>query len=115
MDGVLFEVVAEGEIAQHLKIGAVAVGVADILDVPGADALLAGGHPVAGGLLLPGEVGLHRGHARVDEQQRRVVLGDEGKAGQAQVAFGLEELQEHLPQLIQAVGLGIVHGNYLRL
>ena len=115
VDGILFEVVAEREIAQHLKIGTVAVGVADVLDVPGADALLAGGYPVARGLLLPGEVGLHGGHTRVDEQQRRIVLGDEGKAGQAQVAFGLEEAQEHLPQLVQAVGLGIVHGNYLQI
>ena len=61
VDGVPLEVVAEGEVAQHLKIGAVAGGLADVLDVAGADALLAGAHPVAGGLLLPGEVGLHGG------------------------------------------------------
>ena len=114
VDGLLFKVVAKGEIAQHLKIGAVAVGMADVLNVAGADALLAGGYPVARGLLLPGEKGLHGGHARVNKEQGRVVLGDQGEAGQAQVAFGLKELQEHLPQLVQAVGLGIVHGNYLR-
>ncbi len=114
VDGLLFEVVAKGEIAQHLEIGAVAVGVADVLNVPGADALLAGGDPVAGRLLLPGEEGLHGSHARVDEQQGRVVLGDQGEAGQAEMLLALEEFQEHLPQLVQAVGLGIVHGNYLR-
>ena len=81
VDGVPLEVVAEGEVAQHLKIGAVTGGVTDVLNVAGADALLAGGHPVAGRLLLPGEVGLHRGHARVDEQQGRVVLRNEGEAG----------------------------------
>ena len=111
VDGLPLEVVPEGEVAQHLKVGAVAGGMADVLDVAGADALLAGGHPAAGGLLLPGEPGLHGGHARVDEQQGRIVLGDEGKAGQAQVAFRLEELQEHLPQFVQPKGLGISHGN----
>ncbi len=59
VDGVPFEVVAEGEVAQHLKISAVAGGLADVFDVAGADALLAGADPVAGGLLLAGEVGLH--------------------------------------------------------
>ena len=75
VDGLLLEVVAEGEVAQHLKVGAVAGGVADVLDIAGADALLAGADPVAGGLLLAGEVGLHGRHAAVDEQQRGVILG----------------------------------------
>ena len=66
-NGVLLEVVAEGEVAQHLKIGAVAVGLADVLNVAGADALLAGGHPVPGRLLLPGEPSLHGGHAAVNQ------------------------------------------------
>ena len=65
-NGLLLEIVAEGEVAQHLKIGAVAVGMADVLNIAGADALLAGGDTVAGGLLLPGEPGLHGGHAGVD-------------------------------------------------
>ena len=92
VDGLVLEVVAEGEVAQHLEIGAVAGGVADVLDVAGADALLAGGHPVAGRLLLPGEPGLHGGHTGVDEQQGGVVLGDQGEAGQAQVSLGLKEV-----------------------
>ncbi len=48
-DGVLFKVVAEGEVAQHLEVGAVAVGFADVFNVPGADALLAGADPVPRG------------------------------------------------------------------
>ena len=102
-DGLLLEVVAEGEVAQHLKIGAVTGRLADVLDVAGADALLAGAHAVARRLDLALEVGLHRGHAGVDQQQRLVVLRDQGKAGQAQVALALEEGQEHLAQLIQTV------------
>ena len=101
-DGLFFEVIAEGEVAQHLEVGAVTGGLADVLDVAGADALLAGAHPVTGRLLFPGEVGLHGGHAGVDEQQAGVVLGDQGEAGQTQVALGLKEGQEHLPQFVDA-------------
>ena len=99
----MLEVVPEGEVAQHLKVGAVAGGVADVLNVAGADALLAGGHPAAGGLLLPGEPGLHGGHARVDQQQAGVVLGDQREAGQAQMALALKKAEKHLPQLVESV------------
>ena len=109
VDGLGLEIVAEREVAEHFKVRAVARGVADVLDVAGADALLAGGHAVARRLLLTGEEGLHRRHAGVDEQQRRVVLRDQGKAGQAQVAFRLKEMQEHFPQLVETVILGLRH------
>ena len=111
----MLEVVSEGEIAQHLKVGAVAGGFADVLDVAGADALLAGADTVAGRLLFAGEVGLHGGHAGVDEQQGRIVLGDQGKAGQTQVVLALEEFQKHFAQLVQAEGFGFVHGYYLQV
>ena len=112
-NGFLFEVVAEGEVAQHLKIGAVAVGLADVFDIAGADALLAGGDAVAGGLLLPGEPGLHGCHAGVDEQQALVVGGrDQGKAGQAQVSLALKVAQKHLAQFVQPI-IGMCHGFFL--
>ena len=110
VDGVLFEVIAEREVAEHFKVRAVARGVADVFNVAGADALLAGGHAVARRLLLAGEERLHRRHAGVDEQQRRIVLRDQGKAGQAQMAFCLKKVQEHFPQLIETVILGLRHG-----
>ncbi len=100
MDRFLLEVVAEGEVAQHLKIGAVTGGLADILNVTGADALLAGGHAVTGRLLLAGEERLHGRHAGVDEQQAGVILRDQGKAGQTQMSFGLKEGQEHFAQFV---------------
>ena len=115
VDGLVLKVVAEGEVAQHLEIGAVAGGLADVLDVAGADTLLAGGHPVAGRLLLPGEEGLHGGHTAVDQQQAGVVLGDQGEAGQTQMSLGLKKVQEHLAQFVYPKGLGIFHGKYLRL
>ena len=110
----MLEVVTEGEVAQHLEIGAVAGGVAHVVDVAGADALLAGADAVAGGLLLALEPGLHGGHAGVDQQDGFVVLGHQRKAGQAQMAFRLEELQEHFPQLIQTV-IGMAHSISLLL
>ena len=89
-----------------------AVGVADVVDVAGADALLAGADTAAGGLLLALEPGLHGGHAGVDEEQGLVVLGNQGEAGQAQVAvLPLEVAEEHLPQLVETV-VGMGHGGY---
>jgi len=107
-DGLMLEVVAEGEIAQHFEIRTVAGGLAHVLDVAGADALLARTHPLAGRLLLALEPGLHGGHAGVDEQNGLVVLRHKGKAGQPQVALCFKELQEHFPQLVQAV-IGMAH------
>ena len=100
VNGLALEVVAEGEVAQHLEEGAVAGGLANVLDIAGADALLAGGNAVARRLLLAGEERLHRRHAGVDEQKRRVVLRDERKARQAEMTLGLKELEVHLAQLI---------------
>ena len=102
-DGFMLEVVAEGEVAEHLKIRAVARGLADVFNVAGADALLAGADAVARRLLVALEVGLHRRHAGVDEQQARIILRDEREARQAQVPLRLEKAQEHLAQFIQTI------------
>ena len=99
-DGFLFEVVAKGEVTQHLEVSAVAGRLADVLNIAGADALLAGTDPVAGRFFLPGKPGLHRGHSAVDEQQRGIVLRNQRKAGQTKMTFALKKFQEHLPQLI---------------
>ena len=70
---------------------------------------LAGADSVTGGLHLTGKVGLHRRHAGVDQQQRCVILRDQGKAGQAQMALALEEGEEHFPKFVYAVRL-CTHG-----
>ena len=105
------------EVAMCRTLGADAVGMstamADVLNIAGTDALLAGGDPVAGRLLLAGEEGLHGRHTGVDQQQRRVILRDQGKAGQTQMVFGLKEVQEHFPQLIETVVLGLRHNHFL--
>ena len=97
-DRVLLEVVAEGEVAVHLEERAVARGLADLLDVTGADALLhaRGAIPLRG--LLTEEVRLERHHARVDEQQVGVVV-DERRGGHHRVAVLLEEGEPAAPDL----------------
>ena len=52
-DGLLLEVVAEGEVAEHLEKRLVGVGLADLLDVAGSNALLGRGGALEGVLPLP--------------------------------------------------------------
>ena len=96
-----FEVILEGEVAQHFKEGAVAGSDANALDIRGADALLAGGHAVTGRLFLSQKPLFHRCHAAVDEQQAGVVLGHQREAVQTQVALALKEAQVLFTQFIQ--------------
>ncbi len=80
-------------------------GLADVFDIAGTDALLAGADPVAGGLHLTGEVGLHGSHTGVDEQETGIVLGNQGKAGKAEVFLALKKFQEHLADFVQTIRL----------
>ena len=84
-DDLVLEVILEGEVAQHLKEGAVAGSDANALDIRGADALLAGGHAMTGRLLLCQKPLLHGSHPAVDQQQAGVVLGYQGEAVQTQM------------------------------
>ena len=108
MQRIVLEVVAEGEVAQHLEVSAVAGGLAHIVDIAGADALLAGTDAVTGRLLLALEPGLHGSHTGIDEQNGLIALGDQGKAGQAQVPFAFKVAEEQFPQLIDAM-IGMRH------
>ena len=112
-NGFALEVIAEGEVAQHLEVGTVTGGLADVLDVTGTDALLAGADTAAGRLHLTLEIGLHGSHAGVDQQQGLIILGNQRKAGQTQMLLAFKEGQEHFAQFVYAVRLGI-HGNYLQ-
>ena len=101
LGGLGLEVIAEGEVAQHLKEGQVTGGEADIFDVVGADALLAGGDTGGGGSLLTGEVGLQGSHTGGNEQQGLVVFRHQGEAGQTQMLLGLEEGKIAVADLIE--------------
>ena len=58
MNGLCLKVIAKGEVAQHLKEGAVAGCLSDIFNIAGADALLAGSNSSSGRDLLSGKVRL---------------------------------------------------------
>ena len=80
-DRLALEVVAEGEVAQHLEEGVVPLGVPHLLEIvvfaPGAHALLAGRSPQVVAPLLTQERPLELHHAGIGEQQRRVVGRDQ--------------------------------------
>ena len=67
-NGLMLEIIPKGKIAQHLKKGQMAGGLAHILDVAGAHTLLAGGHALAGWYLLSCKVRLQGRHARINKQ-----------------------------------------------
>ena len=110
-DGVGLEVVAEREVAQHLEEGVVARGAADVLQVvvlaPGAHALLraGGARDLAAG--LAGEHVLELVHARIGEQQRRIVGGNQGRARHFLVALAGEIVEECAADL---AGRTVSHG-----
>ena len=93
MDRLALEVVAEAEIAQHLEKRVVVGGAADVLDVAGAQALLAGRGPGEIELALAQEVVLELVHAGRREQHRGVPARHQHVAGAADAALGLEERQ----------------------
>ena len=95
-DGVFFEVIAEGPVAQHLEEGVV-VGVhAHLFQVVvlalHADALLR----VHGAAVVPRarskEHVLELVHSRVHEQQGRIVLGEHRRGGHHAVLLGREKV-----------------------
>ena len=105
VDGLALEVVAEAEVAQHLEEGVVIGGAADVVDVAGAEALLAGGGAGEFQLAAAEEVVLELVHARRGEQHRGVPAGDQHVAGPPDAALRLEEGQIFFPQFIR------FHGN----
>src|SRR6185312_16273936 len=107
LDGAGLEVVAEGEVAGHLEERVVPGGLADLVDVAGAHALLdRGGARVRRGRLTE-EVRLELHHAGVDEQQRRVVE-DQRRAGDAGVPCRGEMLGEAAGDLVGLHGLAFL-------
>ena len=99
LDGLGLEVVAKRPVAEHLEERVVVVVLADILEVvvfaSGPDALLAVGDPAAVAARLSRVSAQHvleLVHPRVDEEQRGVVMGDDGAAGHVRVAVLLDEV-----------------------
>ena len=101
------EVLADREVAEHLEEREVPRGVADVLDVGRAKALLAARQQRRGRRLEAQEVALERVHSRRREQHRLVEGRRNQRCGrQALVAALLEEPQEGLTDLVR----GRAHG-----
>ena len=103
VDGFGLEIVAKAPVAEHLEEGLVARGPPDLFEV-----VVLAGDPQAGlrvdrarvvALLLAGQHALELDHAGVDEEQRRVVAGQEGGRRNAGVAARLEEALVALAKL----------------
>ena len=97
-DRVALEVIAEGEVPQHLEKGVVPPGVPDLLEVvvlaARAHAFLARRRPEVVAPLLSEEDALELHHARVDEQQRRVVGGHQRRRRHLAVPPGDEIIEK---------------------
>ena len=102
VDGVAFEVVAEGEVAHHFKEGVVAGGVADVFQVvvlaACAYAFLRGSGATVRAFVKAEEYVFKLVHARVGKQQGWVVVRNERGRADDGVAFGFEKFQEFLAQ-----------------
>ena len=75
VDGLALEIVAEAEVAQHLEEGVVIGRAADVVDVAGPQALLAGRGPGEFQLATAEEVVLELVHAGRGEEHRGVPAG----------------------------------------
>ncbi len=97
-DRVALEVVAEGPVAEHLEKRVVARGIADVFEVvvlaAGAQATLHRRCANVGSLLDAEEHVLELDHARVREQQRRIIGRDKRRARDDRVPALLEIFEE---------------------
>ena len=78
---------------------------ADVLDIPCPDAALGGRNPQMGRLHLPGKERFEWSHSRPDQQQARIIVGNQGITGQNQMVFPSEKLQIFLSQFISGHAL----------
>ena len=103
VDGIPFEVIAEREIAEHFEERVMPRRVTDVFQVivlaAGANAALRRRGATIGFLFLAQEHVLELHHARIGEQQRRVVARNQGTRRHNGVSLGLEILQEALADL----------------
>ena len=105
-DRLLLEIVAEGEVAEHLEEGVMPGGIADIVEVvvlaAGAHAFLRGRRPRERRLGAAGEVVLERHHAGIGEHQCRIVAWHQRARCDRRMAVLLEEAKEMGPDVVDA-------------
>ncbi len=108
VDGFGLEVVAEGEVAEHLEEGVMAAGVADVLQIvvlaAGADALLRGGCARVVALLAPRKTSLNWFMPALVKSRVGSLAGtSEEDADDAVAALG-KEIEEALADLVACHG-----------
>ena len=106
VDRLALEVVAEAEIPQHLEERLVERRPADVFDVAGAQAFLAGRRSLEVGIAQPHELFLELVHAGRGEQDGRVV-GHQHVAGAADTALGHEEIEERFAKFVCFHGISL--------
>jgi hypothetical protein len=109
LDGFMLKVVAEAPVAEHFKECAVA-GIANLVYIAGAQALLYVCKAAARGMLLAHKIGHEGMHAGRCKQNGRIVFGYKGGGRNNLVAPFLKELQVKRPELI---GSKVFHYVYL--
>src|SRR6202521_2443378 len=95
-NGLLLEVVAEGEVPQHLEKGEVMAIVPYHVDVDRAEDLLTGGGTRVRRISLAQKVRFELDHAGAGEQQGRIAERDQGGARQHLVVPLFEEVEKTL-------------------
>ena len=114
-DRALLEIIAEGEIAEHLEEGVVAGGIADIVEVvvlaAGAHAFLRRGRAQGFRLLGAGEHVLERHHAGIGKHQGRIVARHERRRGHHRVVVLGEEIEKGRADVVgaRAGKMGVAH------
>ena len=98
-DCLLLEVVADAEVPQHLEEGEV-LGVAHVLDVGGAEALLRRRQPWVWRIRLARKVRLELHHACARQQQRRVAHGNQRRRRRDEVPPLGEEIEVGLADFV---------------
>ena len=97
VDGVMLEIVAEAEVAEHLEESVVACGIAYVLKVivlaAGAYALLGGGGSRIAAFFLAEINILELIHSRVGEKQRGIIVRHQRAGLNHCVSLGLEEVK----------------------
>ena len=110
LDRALLEIVAEGEIAEHLEEGVMPRRVADIVEIvvlaTGAHAFLGSDGTRIRRRGLAGEIVLELDHAGIGEHQRRIVVRNERTRRHNRVVVALEVAQEMRPDVVDAAHLG---------
>ena len=99
----MLKIVAEREVSEHLKIGAVARRFTHIFDIGRADTFLARRHTAARRRLQPQKPLFHRRHTGVNQQKTGLVRRrHQRKTWQAQMLLALKKTEEFFTQFIES-------------